>query len=155
MPARVTAVILTVGAVVWAAILFASPLRSATEFPIARSLVFGIGGVVCHQRPERSFHIRGAQLPVCARCTGLYLSGAAGALLGWFGIASVPRRTRAALLAAAAPTAVTVVLEWTGVAAPSNVVRALAALPLGAVAGWVFVRMLRAESSPSTCATIA
>ena len=37
-------------------------------------------GRVCHQRPERSFHVAGVQLPVCARCTGLYVSGAAGAL---------------------------------------------------------------------------
>lgn len=25
----------------------------------------------CHCRPERSFHFRGRQFPVCARCTGL------------------------------------------------------------------------------------
>lgn len=24
----------------------------------------------CHQRPERSFFIKGYQMPVCARCTG-------------------------------------------------------------------------------------
>jgi uncharacterized membrane protein len=27
----------------------------------------------CHQRPERSFFIKGYQLPVCARCTGSVL----------------------------------------------------------------------------------
>lgn len=26
---------------------------------------------LCHQRPDRSFFIRGHQLPLCARCTGL------------------------------------------------------------------------------------
>ena len=27
----------------------------------------------CHRLPERSFHFRGKQFPVCARCTGIYL----------------------------------------------------------------------------------
>ncbi|MDF2907017.1 MAG: hypothetical protein K0R34_2338 [Herbinix sp.] len=27
----------------------------------------------CHQRPDRSFFIRGYQMPVCARCTGTML----------------------------------------------------------------------------------
>jgi uncharacterized membrane protein len=27
----------------------------------------------CHQMPERSFHFKGRQFPVCARCTGVFL----------------------------------------------------------------------------------
>ena len=152
---RLIAVFLSAAAIVWVAILIASPLDIPARSPAVRGLVFGMGGLVCHQRPERSFHVRGTQLPVCARCLGLYLSGAVGALVGWFGRSGVPRRTRTALFAAAAPTALTVLLEWTGAAAPSNFIRAVAALPLGGLAGWLFVRMLRAESSPTTCATIA
>lgn len=30
--------------------------------------------LICHRIPERSFHIRGHQFPVCARCTGFYIS---------------------------------------------------------------------------------
>ncbi len=50
------------------------------------------------------------------------------------------------LLAAAAPTAITFLLDVTGVMRFSNVARAVAALPLGAVAGWLFVQMLRYDS---------
>ncbi len=39
-----------------------------------------MGGVVCHQRPDRSFHPGGVQMPVCARCFGLYLGGGLGVL---------------------------------------------------------------------------
>jgi uncharacterized membrane protein len=37
-----------------------------------------VGYAICHQIPERSFHINGQQLPLCARCTGIYLGGLAG-----------------------------------------------------------------------------
>lgn len=37
-----------------------------------------IGYAVCHQIPSRTFFVDGTPLPVCARCTGIYL----GALVG-------------------------------------------------------------------------
>ena len=30
--------------------------------------------LICHRIPERSFFFRGHQFPVCARCTGFYIS---------------------------------------------------------------------------------
>lgn len=30
---------------------------------------------LCHRNPRRSFFFRGHQFPVCARCTGFYISG--------------------------------------------------------------------------------
>lgn len=27
----------------------------------------------CHQKPERSFFVKGYQLPICARCLGVYI----------------------------------------------------------------------------------
>ena len=55
--------------------------------------------------------------------------------------------TRILLALAAVPTAVTRGMELAGLAHPGNVVRACSALPLGAAAGWIFVRSLRAEAS--------
>jgi len=37
-----------------------------------------LGYAVCHRIDERSFHVDGRQLPLCARCSGMYL----GAVLG-------------------------------------------------------------------------
>ena len=37
-----------------------------------------IGYAVCHRIEERSFHVDGRQLPLCARCSGMYM----GAVLG-------------------------------------------------------------------------
>lgn len=46
-----------------------------------RALMY-IGRSLCHQRPDRSFFIRGRQFPVCARCTGVYI-GELAALLSY------------------------------------------------------------------------
>ena len=49
----------------------------------------GIGYAICHRIDERSFHIGGRQLPLCARCTGEFY--AAGISLLFFAIVS-PKR---------------------------------------------------------------
>lgn len=36
---------------------------------------------MCHQKPERSFHINGRQFPLCARCTGILAGYFLGILL--------------------------------------------------------------------------
>src|SRR3989339_1170806 len=36
-------------------------------------ILFQIGYAVCHQIPERTFHLHGQPLPLCSRCTGIYL----------------------------------------------------------------------------------
>lgn len=47
-----------------------------------------IGYAVCHRIPERSFHIGDYQLPLCARCSGMYL----GAFIGLGFQALISRR---------------------------------------------------------------
>jgi hypothetical protein len=76
----------------------------------------------------------------------LYLSGALGALAAWYGPSAVVPNTRQVLLIAAAPTLATIPIEWLGLSPLSNVIRAVAALPFGAVTGWTFVRALRTEA---------
>jgi uncharacterized membrane protein len=147
---RGLAATLTVGALLWTATLLLAPfaLQRGRGVSMASALIYQGASLICHQRPERSFHLAGVQLPVCARCTGLYLSGAAGALAAWSGWRRLvmPRATRTAFALAAIPTALTFAVELAGLAHPSNTVRAMSALPLGAAAGWIFVRSLRAEA---------
>jgi uncharacterized membrane protein len=138
---------LTIGALLWTGIILTAPMtvhRPALAGPAA-AVYAGAAGI-CHQRPERSFHVGGRQLPVCARCFGLYIAGAAGALLAWGSRVRPGERTRIVLALAAAPTVLTWTAEVMGLATFSNATRALAALPLGVVAGWVFVQMLRYDS---------
>ena len=132
----------------------AAPLSLAHGYVLFPALVYEAAGLICHQRPERSFHLAGIQLPVCARCLGLYASGAAGALAACVaGFAAsgevLSARATRALALAAVPTAATVALEWVGWIHPGGVARAVAAAPLGALAGWLFVRALAAGDTPA------
>lgn len=110
---------------------------------LAISIIFLIGSVVCHQIPERSFYWVGHQLPVCARCTGLYISGTAG-LMVWIAIKSArrwhpiridPRVALRVLAITAVPTALSLAAGLLGLWDGSNVTRALLAIPLGGFAG--------------------
>jgi len=105
-------------------------------------------GVVCHQRPERSFHWHGAQLAVCARCTGIYLGACTTALLAplppslyarWAG---PPARLARLLAVAALPMAATLAAEWTGVWLPSSIARAATGVLLGAAVALVVTAAL-------------
>ena len=120
-------------AFIWIALLLAAPV-TALGVPLS-GLVYAFGSLICHQLPERSFHLAGAQLPVCARCFGLYLGFAIAAW--WGGPLRLPPLNRStlriAIMLCAIPTAVTWGLEVAGLWAPGNVIRFAAALPLGAV----------------------
>ena len=138
---------LTIASVVWTMILFAAPAAIGhSAFGPPAAVVYAASSRICHQRPERSFHLKAFPLPVCARCLGLYLAGAIGAGIAWASHRRPPARARLALALAAVPTAATWGAEVAGMAAFSNMARALAALPLGLVAGWLCVQMLRYDS---------
>jgi len=69
----------------WAALLVVTPWLAsrAHASPVASGLivaVYGIGSLVCHQLPQRSYHVWTAQMPVCARCAGIYFGATCGAL---------------------------------------------------------------------------
>lgn len=156
---RVLAVLITAGAISWSAALFAAPYALTSGSPRLASTaaaVYRAAGLICHQRPERSFHLAGVKQPVCGRCTSLYLSGTAAAMLAW--IVSrrprAPRRTRVVIVLAAVPTALSVALEFTGLLYSSNTLRAISAVPLGAAAGWIFIQSLRAEALGAPAGTM-
>ncbi len=152
------AVALTAGAVAWVALLVLAAAAAAhgTASPFVL-LTYQAAGLVCHQRPERSFHLAGVPLAVCARCFGLYAAATAGALFAWRGSTrarDVRARTARLLLAITAmPTALTVAGEWLQLLHPSSAARALAALPLGAAAGWLIVTLMRADDARSANGT--
>ncbi len=53
-------------------LIIAAPLAMSGGHTTFAGAIYNAFHFVCHQRPERSFHIAGYQFAVCARCTGLY-----------------------------------------------------------------------------------
>jgi uncharacterized membrane protein len=148
----------SVGALAWAAaiplaaVVVASTSGMAVP-KVAASAVYVAGAVVCHQKPERSFHLAGQPLPVCARCTGIF-AGAALAVLGMAAFATGGRsasvrldvqRARVIGLVALVPTLATLAWEWAIGTTPSNPVRAAAGLPIGVTIAWIVWRSARSH----------
>ena len=171
MPAAVRAVpwrrllagAFTAAALAWLLLVLLAPLSvhgaGGKPAAVAAAATYLIGGVVCHQRPDRSFHPGGVQMPVCARCTGLYLGGAAGVLAAagrWRrrgragsapspGPGPAPAWLRWAVVAAAAPTALSFAAEAAGWMPSFDELRAAAGVPLGVAVTWVASLVIRGE----------
>ena len=158
----VTVLVVAGAAVVWAAMLPAAAYAAAlpadqSAAQVFAFVVYAFGSAICHQRDERSFHLFAEQLPVCARCTGLYAGAAIAAIasVGFFrrpesgpgpsGVEGAPCGAAAAgtarvlLAVAAAPMAASLVYEWTTGDVPSNLVRAGTGIVLGGAVAYVIL----------------
>jgi uncharacterized membrane protein len=124
------------GALLILSVVFAAPLLAAGGHGFSAQAAYAFFGLVCHQMPERSFHLLGHPLGVCARCAGLYAGFAAGLLL--YPLARPLRArhapARAWLFAAAVPTALDFSLGLLGVWENTHLSRSLTGALLGAVA---------------------
>jgi uncharacterized membrane protein len=135
------ALVLLILMIVWGGAVLAAPwLAAAPRGSLRVAMASGVylaGGVVCHQRAERSFHAFGAQLPVCGRCQGVYAGAASAAALAIaLGAVGRPGRrttlaTRSFMTIAALPTALSWTLEHLGWADGTPAIRAVLAVPLG------------------------
>src|SRR5262249_29830647 len=65
---------LTAGATLWCLAILAAPVLNL-------AFVYDFFSVVCHQLPERSWHLFQRPLPVCIRCTCIYFGCLAGFIL--------------------------------------------------------------------------
>lgn len=53
-------------------LVVAAPVAAAQRHSQFASPIYKTFSYLCHQIPERSFHLAGHQFAVCSRCTGLY-----------------------------------------------------------------------------------
>lgn len=122
-------------------LIVGAPLLKAGGFPAAAGAAYGAFVLLCHQMDERSFHLLGFKLAVCARCFGLYAGALVGALVYPF-VRSLARRdlpARGWLVAAGVPTLVDFALGFFHVWENTHASRFLTASLLGAVVAFYFV----------------
>ena len=79
-PLVVWAVVMA-GVLAWVGLILTAPIALASGHDFFALMIYEVFGYLCHQIPERSFHVEGHKLAVCARCTGLYMGFAVGVLV--------------------------------------------------------------------------
>lgn len=57
---------------IWAALIVVAPLAKAYGLSSISASLYSFYHFICHQIPDRSFHIAGEQFGVCSRCSGVY-----------------------------------------------------------------------------------
>jgi uncharacterized membrane protein len=149
-PVLVALAVAWLGALILAVFLASRPSLTAPLYALSAA-VYEVGSLVCHQLPERSFYFWGAQMPVCARCTGLYFGAAAAAITAARkGPAFQHRvwdRARQLVFIGALPTGLTLIYEWISGNMPGHWIRAAAGFPLGAIVMLIVLAATPAESA--------
>lgn len=90
---------------VWVLLIIAAPIARANGFAGSSASLYHFFSFICHQMPERSFHIAGEQFGVCSRCFGVYFGLVAGFVVYplWRNIAEVEPLPRLWLFASMIP----------------------------------------------------
>jgi uncharacterized membrane protein len=161
-----------VAAAAWGAVLVVAcaavglivlaPVLRARGAVLWSQVLYAVFHAACHQMPERSFHVAGYPLAVCARCTGLYVGGLIGVAAYPLARPLTRRDTpeRAWLILALLPTTVDFALGFFGVWENTHWSRFLTALLAGAATAFYVVpgmvdvslaRFRRAEGQRHAC----
>lgn len=125
----------------WVGLILFAPLALARGNNFTALVIYRAFGYLCHQISERSFHVDGHPLAVCARCAGLYGGFAAGVLL--YPLArslrqlETPRRRW--LLVAVVPTLIDWALGVLGIWENTHLTRSVTGALLGAVCAFYVV----------------
>jgi uncharacterized membrane protein len=146
----------------WAVLLFvatcaASRADGSWWTRAGAAAVYIVGNVICHQQPERSFHLWATTMPVCARCAGIYLGAAlistmvlvSGRSDVGSGFRGGARSAPITLMLAATPAVASLIYEWTSGHTPSNTVRAATGVMLGGGVAYVILSAILSTAPAS------
>ena len=139
--ARAMWCVLAAGALAFVSLIVLAPWARAHGQGFLSRIIYRAFSVACHQKPERSFHVAGFPLAVCARCTGLYVGAAAGVLLYPLmrPLNRLEQPARVWLILSALPTTVDFALGFFGLWENTHFSRFVTAVLLGAVAAFYLV----------------
>lgn len=125
----------------WLAFIVCAPLLKANGFAAAAHYIYAPFSYLCHQFSDRSFHLAGEQLAVCARCFGVYAGLGIGVLIYPFlrSVHSGEAPPRVVLFLAPIPTAVDFALGFFGILANTHFSRFVTGAILGVVCAFFVV----------------
>ena len=144
---RVTYAVMLAGALAWCGAILLAPYLAALSSPLAEFVYRGFHSI-CHQLPERSFHLFGEKLAVCSRCASIYFAFLLGVtaypVLHYFGDKRLdslnrpfalhrPAPDRAVLFFALLPMLIDVGLDFLGIHASTFSTRTLSGVAFGIV----------------------
>ncbi len=125
--------IAAVAVLVWTLFIVVPPILIENGLQNIAAPIYTFFSYICHQRPERSFHIFSHQFAVCSRCFGVYF----GLLLGvavyplWRSIDNVEPLPRFWLILSVIPIAVDWSLGVSGIWENNHLSRFVTGLILG------------------------
>ncbi len=113
----------------------AAPLLLAHSYTGASGIIYSGFSLLCHQLPERSFHLEGHAMAVCSRCTGIYTGFAVSVLFYPLlrSLRGVETPRRIWLLLASLPIAVDFALGFFGIWQNTHFSRFITGAIFGAV----------------------
>jgi uncharacterized membrane protein len=130
-------------------LVIGAPLAQASGHPAFAATLYKAFSLVCHQIPERSFHLAGHQFAVCSRCTGLYTGFAIAALsyplVRSFKTTNTPRRLW--LILAAVPLVIDFALGYFSIWQNNHLSRFITGALLGSVVVFYIIPGLMELSS--------
>ena len=117
------------------ALIVIAPVAAASGHGEIADGIYRGFGIFCHQRPDRSYFIKGHKLAVCSRCTGLYAGFGLTMLLYpiFRSLRSVAFPPRRILFLAALPLAIDFILTFFGIWENTHTSRLLTGALLGSV----------------------
>lgn len=125
----------------WLAFIVGAPILKANGLASAAHYIYAPFSYLCHQFSDRSFHLAGEQLAVCARCFGVYAGLGIGVLAYPFlrSVHSNEAPPRVVLFLAPIPTAVDFALGFFGIWENTHFSRFMTGAILGVVCAFFVV----------------
>jgi len=145
-PAQITYAAITLGAALWCGALVLAPVLTAqagSPGPVGEFL-YTFFHRVCHQVDDRSLHIDGRPLAVCARCASIYFGFFAATLAYLFlkRFARVASSSRWLLLLGALPMVLDVGVGLIGIHEVSNASRIVTGGLFGLASSFVLIPLI-------------
>ena len=130
------------GALLWCAGFILAPFLVGMNPEFAHGL-YAFYGKICHQLDDRSLHVAGNPLAVCARCSSVYCGFLVGSVIVMLFRTSLPSSLRLMAITAMAPMVLDVIAGFLGISSPSMVSKILTGSWFGLLSSFFLIPMMQ------------